>query len=675
MTSTIRNEFPRKVRKIDNTWITMSDGTRLATSVWLPEDAETSPVPAILEYLPYRKDDSRAVRDSTYLPYFAGHGYAVVRVDIRGTGGSDGILYDEYLKQEQDDALEILDWIEAQPWCSGEAGIIGISWGGFNGLQIAARRPPQLKAIITVASTDDRYADDVHYRGGCLLASDQLPWASRMFAMNGLPPDPKIVGEKWREMWFDRLENTPPYVKAWLEHQTRDEFWQHGSVCENYANIECAVYAVGGWGDAYTNAIPRLLEGLPGPKKGLIGPWSHGYPYVAIPGPQIGFLQECLRWWDYWLKGVDSGIMDEPLLRAWVQDSVVPASYYDERLGSWVAETQWPSPDIQTYEYFLGAGILDEKAEIEAVLNFRGSQFNGSGAGLWCPYGEEIDFPIDQRSEDGLSLSFTSSPMTEDVVLLGCPEVNLTVAADQPNALVVVRLCDVFPTGESLLVSRGFLNLTHKDSHEDITPLQPGKFYQVTIPMDVAGHRLPAGHRWRLSISPTYWPMAWPSPEVVNLRIIAGKDSCLYLPLRDPKEIDTRLTEFESPEESEPIPYKKVRPGRRARTITRDIGGKKQEIYDIADNGHLHLLELDLEMYGKSEERFTINEDEPLSANVESEQVLGLRRGDWDIRIETYSAMSANAEQFFVINKLDAYEGKIQVFTKTWNATIPRRLV
>ena len=579
------------------------------------------------------------------------------------------------MKQEQDDALEILEWIEAQPWCNGEAGIFGISWGGFNGLQIAARRPPQLKAIITVASTDDRYADDVHYRGGCLMASDQMPWASRMFVLNGLPPDPHIVGEKWREIWFNRLENTPPYVEAWLEHQSRDSFWKHASVCENYTDIECAVYVVGGWGDAYTNAIPRLLEGLPGPKKGLIGPWSHGYPHAAIPGPQIGFLQECLRWWDYWLKGTDNGIMDEPLLRAWVQDSVVPESHYDERPGHWVAETQWPPPDLHSYTYFLGDGVLDEKAELETELTLRGSQFNGSGAGLFCPYGQEIDFPIDQRSEDGLSLSFTSSPLKEDFILLGTPRVGLTVATDQPNALVVVRLCDVSPTGTSLLVSRGFLNLTHRDTHENPTPLQPGMFYQVTITMDVVGHRLPAGHRWRLSISPTYWPMAWPSPKVVNLRMRTGKDCWLRLPLREPKEIDYMLPAFEASEESEPIRYQKIRPGMRSRIITYDIGEKKQVITDLAENGHTHLLDLDLELYGKSVERFTIFENEPLSANVESEQELGLRRGSWDIRVETYSAMSADVEKFFVINKLDAYEGKTRVFSKTWNTTIPRRLV
>ena len=675
MTTNIRQNYPHNIRKIDNTWITMSDGVRLAATVWIPEDAETTPVPAILEYLPYRKDDSRAVRDSSYMPYFAGYGYAGVRVDMRGTGNSDGILYDEYLKQEQDDALEILAWLEAQSWCTGDVGIFGISWGGFNGLQIAARRPPQLKAIITVASTDDRYADDVHYRGGCLLASEQLPWASRMFILNALPPNPEIVGERWREMWFNRLENTPPYVEAWLEHQTRDHFWQHGSVCENYADIECAVYAVGGWGDAYTNAVPRLLEGLPGPKKGLIGPWSHGYPHISVPGPQIGFLQECLRWWDYWLRGIENEIMDEPILRAWIQDSVPPAPCYEEKPGHWVVETAWPSPDLEPITYWLSPGRLDESPVADCELALRGSQFTGSGAGVWMGYGEAFDFPTDQRAEDGRSLSFTSAPAKEDIVILGSPEVNLSLAADQPNALVVARLCDVSPTGSSLLVSRGFLNLTHRDSHETPEPLEPGKFYKVRIKLNVAGHRLPAGHRWRLAISPTYWPMAWPSPHPVTLRLRTGEETWLRLPVRHPKEADQNIPAFDQPEQSESISSKELRPRIRQRHVIRDIGGGKQEIHDCTDSGCTRLLDRDLEMYGQHEERYLIYRDDPLSAQILCEQHMGLRREGWDIRIETYSSMSADAEQFYVVNMLDAYEGKRRVFTKTWHTTIPRHLV
>src|SRR5215510_10973439 len=279
---TIVENFPRKVREIENTFIPLSDGTKLAARIWLPEDAEKKPVPAILEYLPYRKrdGDGTAARDALTHPYFAGHGYAGVRVDLRGFGESDGISLDEYTKQEQDDCLEVLAWLERQPWCTGACGMIGISWGGFNGLQVAARRPPQLKAVISLCSTDDRYADDVHYMGGCLLV-DNFAWGSMMFTLQSYPPDPALVGEGWRDIWRRRLEQQPFLTDNWLRHQHRDDYWKHGSVIENYADIAAAVYAVGGWADGYSNAVPRLLSGLNGPKKGLVGPWAHRYPHFA----------------------------------------------------------------------------------------------------------------------------------------------------------------------------------------------------------------------------------------------------------------------------------------------------------------------------------------------------------------------------------------------------------
>lgn len=668
-------EYPHAVRKIDNTWITLSDRCKLATSIWLPEHAENEPVPAILEYLPYRKDDGRAVRDSTYHPYFAGHGYASIRVDMRGTGASDGILLGEYLPQEQDDALEVLDWIADQPWCNGVAGIIGISWGGFNGLQIAARRPPQLKAIITVASTDDRYADDVHYRGGCVLASDMLEWASRMFAWNGLPPDPRLVGNRWREMWLNRLENTPPYVEAWMSHQTRNAFWKQGSVCEEYAAIECAVYAIGGWGDAYTNAVPRLLQGLPGPRKGLIGPWSHGYPHIGIPGPTIGFLQECLRWWDYWLKGIDTGIMDEPMMRFWIQDSLPPAPFYAERPGRWGAESTWPSHNIQMRPYWLNEDGLGSAPAAETQIAYRGSQFAGSEAGIWCPYGDPVDFPPDQRAEDGLSITFDSAPLDEAMEIVGFPDVALTVAADRPNALIAVRLCDVAPDGASLLVSRGMLNLTHRDGHEHPQALEPGRFYPITVRLDVIAHRIPAGHRWRVAVSPTYWPMAWPSPEPVTLNLLTGARSQLRLPVRPPREEDAELPSFDPPEQSQPIPVEILSTSPRRRLITRDVGARTLEIRDFLGDGRKRLIETNLEIYGRNEDTYTLVEDQPLSARIRCDRITGLRRDDWHVHTETSSTMSADADTFYITNVLDAYEGNTRVFTKTWHIQIPRHLV
>ncbi len=314
---------PMILRDIEHFWIPLPDGTRLAARMWLPEGSEDSPVPAILEYIPYRKRDGTRGRDENLHVPVAEAGYAVIRVDLRGTGDSEGVYHDEYLPQELQDGCDVIAWIADQPWCDGKVGIIGKSWGGFNGLQLAALQPPALKAIISVGSTDDRYATDVHYYGGC-LTKDNLDWSAYMFALNGMPPDPELVGEDWRAMWLARLEANRPWAIPWMEHQRRDEYWRHGSVCEEFSKIEIPCFLVNGWGDNYSEAIPRMLAGLSCPRKGLIGPWAHVYPHDGGPGPEIGFLQECLRWWDHWLKGSDTGIMDEPMLRAWMCDSRPP---------------------------------------------------------------------------------------------------------------------------------------------------------------------------------------------------------------------------------------------------------------------------------------------------------------------------------------------------------------
>ncbi len=274
------------MRVIEHTLIPLKDGTMLAARIWLPDDAERNPVPAILEYLPYRKRDGTYERDALTHPYLAGHGYAGVRVDIRGCGESGGLLFDEYAKQEQDDGVEVIAWLAAQPWCSGVVGMMGISWGGFNGLQIAARRPPALKAIVTLCSTDDRYADDAHYMGGTLLTAG-IEWASFLFGSMCLPPDPILVGDSWRAMWLERLENVPLFLEPWLQHQRRDAYWKHGSVCEDYAAIQCPVYAVGGWTDAYRNAGTRLsafcpsrpADRVPAGNAALVGLLAEGRRY------------------------------------------------------------------------------------------------------------------------------------------------------------------------------------------------------------------------------------------------------------------------------------------------------------------------------------------------------------------------------------------------------------
>jgi putative CocE/NonD family hydrolase len=658
---------------IEHAWVPVRDGTRLAARIWLPEDAREHPVPALLEAIPYRKNDITAPGDASRHAYFAQHGYASVRLDIRGSGDSEGILHDEYLSQEQDDVIDVLAWIGGQPWCAGRVGMFGYSWGGFAALQVAARKPPELGAIITVSSTDDRFADDVHYMGGCVLAYYMLSWATTMQVFATLPPDPSIVGDGWREQWLERLREVTPMIEPWLSHQRRDRYWKHGSISEDYGAIECPVYAIGGWADGYRSAVLRMLTNLRCPRKGLIGPWSHHYPNEAIPpGPAIGFLQECLRWWDHWLKGVETGIMDEPPLRVWLQDSVPPRGSYDERPGRWICEPAWPSPNVTTRSSFLSPSGLQDSPTGEATVTVSTPLSTGLYAGDWDPFGNPADLPLDQRPEDGRSATFTSEPLSEPVAILGLPEVALELASDQELALIAVRLCDVHEDGASTLITRGLLNLAHRGEDEQPQVLSAGARQRIRLPLKAIGQVVPAGHRLRLAVSCTYWPWAWPSPRAAALTLFLGPGCRLELPVRSGWEGDPAPTEFGPPEEAarpETITLA-YRPG--DHELSASLGENRYQLMHRYPEFHIRLSDSGTEVRWLEEDTFTIVGDDPLSARVDCRRVVLLRRGDWSARQEVSSSMTASLEDFFVTASAQAFEGSNPVFANTWAFQVPR---
>ncbi len=669
-------QFPHPVRELEHIEIPLADGCRLAARIWLPEDAENAPVPAILEYLPYRKNDLTAERDALAHPYFAGHGYAGVRVDMRGSGESDGVLTDEYLPQELDDGVEVLRWIAAQPWCDGNIGMMGISWGGFNGLQIAALAPSELKAVLTLSSTDDRYADDVHYMGGSLLI-DNLSWASIMFGRNTLPPDPRLVGERWRELWQQRLQGSGLWLDNWLQHQYRDGFWRHASVCEDFSAIRCPVYAVGGWADGYCNAVFRLLAGLDVPRKGLIGPWSHAYPYIATPGPAIGFLQEALRWWDHWLKGRDSGIMDEPMLRVWMQDSAPPQVAYATRPGRWVAEPGWPSSNVQPTAFALCADhTLAPAGDAGAVrpLTVRSPLSVGFAGGKWCSYGHPPDLPVDQREDDGGSLVFDSEPLAAALEMLGQAKVELDLSADQPVAQVAARLSDVAPDGSVTRICYGLLNLTHRDSHEQPQPLEPGRRYRVQIGLKHVAQRFAPGHRLRLALSSSYWPLAWPTPRPAALTVYTGS-SRLQLPLRAPLAADDELAPFAEPEAAPPLATTTVAPGAAEWRVVHDLLGDEHTLEVIDDGGTWRIDGNGLEVSMRGLERYRYQGDDYASVRGETEWIIGLRRGDWAVQTTTRTVLTSDAEAFHIEADLVASEGEKEGYRQQWVRHIPRQLL
>ena len=672
------DDLPYAVRHVENVWIPLPDGQRLAARLWLPVDADNTPVPALIEYIPYRKRDITRERDQINHPYLAGHGYACLRVDLRGSGDSDGILRDQYLDQEQDDGVEAIAWAAAQPWCDGNVGMFGISWGGFNALQIAARQPPALKAIMAACATDDLYADNMHYMGGCLLA-DNLSESTTMFGHTSCPPDPVIVGDDWRDMWLRRLAESGMWLDIWLRHQKRDPFWKRASVCEDYASIRCPVLAVSGWNDGYTNAVFRLLEHLEVPRQGLVGPWGHKYPHLGEPGPAIGFLQEMVRWFDHWLKGKDNGVDEDPALRAWMQDSVPPSTHYDFRPGRWVSEDQWPSPNIEQREFRMVRHRLlmpDESlSDLEPTVDRMQSPLTlGLFAGKWCSYAAAPDLPHDQREEDGGALLYTSRPLSEPLRILGAPEVELTVSVDRPVAQVCVRLEDILPDGSATRVAYGLLNLTHRDSDETPETLEVGKRYTVRVPMNYIAQSFPAGHRIRLAISSSYWPLAWPPPEPVELAV-SPVESSLFLPCRPDKRDDGRSCKFGPPEGAMPMEKTLIEPQHQNWLVHRDLAADTSELEVIKDDGRWRIDDLDLTISAETNEWYRSQNGDFSSVSGETSTLKEFSRGDWQVTVRTSTYLTSTSTHFLLRAELDAWEGHTRVFSDSWNRRIRRDLL
>ena len=647
--------------------IEMPDGCRLSARVWMPANAIDSPVPAILEFLPYRKRDGTTARDCLTHPYFAKNGYACIRVDMRGNGDSQGIMEDEYTDQELSDAEATIAWLAQQPWCSGSVGMMGISWGGFNSLQVAARQPSALKAIITLCSTVDRYADDIHFKGGCLL-NENLGWGSTMWAYSSRAPDPALVGDAWRDMWLARLEAEPFLPVVWLSHQNRDAYWKHGSICEDYSAIKAATLAVGGWGDGYKNTVSHLVENLSAPVKGIIGPWVHKYPHFAVPEPRIGFLQEALRWWDHWLKGKDTGVDKDPDYTAYLMDGVRPKTWYEQRTGHWIAPKSWPDELCHDHWHLQPGGILaGQAADLSELV--ASPQTCGAAAGEYCAIWLGPEMPGDQRSDDAMSACYTSAPLIQDLDIVGAAKVTLKLSANKPAAQIAVRLNHVHPDGASTRITYGVLNLCHRNGHDTAVPLVPGETFEISLNLDQTAYRVPKDHSIRVAISSNYWPLLWPVPEPAELHLQAG---VIDIPNRPSGTDDER--NFPKPETDAPWDNETIREPNHQRRHTKDMVNGSETLEIIDDFGSVKDLDHGLVNGGVAREWWTIHPDDPLCANGQTHWTCENSRGDWSVRTETYAKMVSGAEYFHITARLEAYENEALIFEKDISQRIKRDL-
>ena len=511
----------------ERAWITTADATRLAARLWLPDQR---PAPVLLEALPYRMDDLTASYSSEYERLCVEGGFAVCRLDIRGTGSSEGIATDEYTPEEHADICEVIAWLADQEWSNGRVGMYGTSWSGFNSIQVACERPPALHAIVPIYASDDRYTDDVHYMGGALKAVDLVDWELYMAACNVLPPVPAVFGQGWRDEWRRRIEGTEPWLFRWLEEQVDGPYWRHGSLRPGYERITCPTMIVAGWADGYRNNTFRTFEALGCPKRLLIGPWSHMSQATSLPGPHIDLVPELVRWFGRWLRDEPNGIDDEPPIVVFARRSTRPAPALTEMRGAWRAESTWPPAR-------LGDIVLRPVGDAHDEIHVRGDV--GGTAWISCagklPWGQ----PDDQRPDDVLSLTYDWKPLPAELDVMGHPRLRLHVTASAPVAFLSAKLCDVFPDGTSALVTRGILNLAHRHGHEEPQALEPGVPTPVEVELEATSWTFEPGHRVRLSLAGADWPNVWPPPAGGTLVVERGSVE-LTLPVLDgPGDLDT----------------------------------------------------------------------------------------------------------------------------------------
>jgi putative CocE/NonD family hydrolase len=672
----VRTRYSRRVRTIENVFIPMPDGHRLAARMWIPEDADLNNVPAIFEYMPYRKRDQSRARDEAIHHYLAGHGYACLRIDTRGSGDSDGLLRGEWEQGEIDDGIAVIEWLTKQPWSSGTVGMIGKSWSGFSALALAGTGHPALKAIIPVCAGDDRYHQSLHFTGGAFLA-EQLWWNDTMMIFNARPPDPKIVGKGWREIWKQRLDDNHPWLTDWLKHQRRDDFWKHASLCERFDKVTAAVFAVGGWADYISRAVPRLMANLKGPRFALLGPWGHHYPHDGVPGPEVSFLQDCVRFFDRYVKNIDNGWDREPSYRAYLQSFEKPSSTYGVKPGRWVALDGWPSDKVEPEKFLLSPGRLDKRQWSEKALVHSSPLATGLAATEWLSMAIDGEQPRDQREDDGRSLAFDTDPLSKPLDILGRASLEIDIAVDRPMAQLCARLCDVAPDGTSVRVAFQVLNLTHRESHESPKPIIRGQRMRVRLDLPDVGYSFAKGHRIRLALSTSYWPIVWPAPEPVTMTVFTGSSSFSLPVLRG----RAKTPKFGKNERGPEIEIEVVEPKRIERRVVQDAMTGEIAVETNGIGGFLgpgrrwRITPIDTVIGHSLRKRFSIIEGDPTSARGEYRQVYELEREGWWSRIETRSTFHATRTDWVLEQELVVTDNEEEIFRKTWSHTQPRDLM
>lgn len=652
--------------------IPMKDGVLLAADIWRPKGkGDGGRFPVLLEYLPYRKTENRPDRYDFYA-YFVRRGYVVARVDIRGTGNSQGTLIPyEYSEIEQRDGEEVIAWLARQRFSSGNVGMFGISWGGFNSIHMAMRRPPALKAIIAIDATDDLYQDDVHFMDGMIHVDS---WEMGMDVANSMPGAPEY---RIDEAFFRDRFDQPPWMLTYKRQQRDGPFWDRTALKTRYDAIRIPTFVIGGWYDGYRDSVPRMLEHMQAPVKAIVGAWDHTYPDEPYPRPGFDWRREALRWFDQWLKGRDTGIMEEPRLAVYVRQWHPPGPYLDFAPGQWRYEDGWPIARIQDRVLYPRPDrSLSPEAPAEAEAQLRYVPTTGVEAGgpvMW--FG---DVAPDQRPTDAFSLVYETAPLEEEVEILGLPKALLQVSADAPLAHWFARVNDVAPDGTVTLVANAGQNGAHRESAREPKAIEPGKPFPLEIELHFTSWVFPKGHRIRLAVSNAQWPMIWPTPYAMTTKLYMGasatrlvlpvvpaggppRPSPEYLPI-DPRREDG-LPGFETLDTGTPSGYGEIS------SVDRDprTGRAKAVATSTSANRYPWGEEHKTESI-----TYQAEDGHPDKAAVKGEYSTEIRLPGRLLRWESVVVFRSDRENFYYEGRRKLYENGKLLREKSWEQTIPR---
>ena len=649
--------------------IPMPDGVHLAADIWRPQGpAGKGPFPVLLEYLPYRKTEGRGNRYPFYA-YFVRRGYVVARVDIRGTGNSTGTLIPyEYSDIENTDGDSVIAWLARQPYSNGKVGMFGISWGGFNSIHMAMRRPPALKAIIAVDATDDLYQDDVHFIDGMMHVDS---WEMSQDLANAMPGAPDYtIDEKYFAERFDR----PPWGLTYKRQQSDGPFWDRTALKTRYDAIQIPTFVVGGWYDGYRDSVARMLQHMKVPMKAIVGAWNHTYPNEPYPKPGFEFRHEAVRWFDRWLKDRDTGIMDEPRLAVYVRNWHPPGPYLETAPGAWRYEDGWPSARVHERVLFPRPNrLLSDAAPEPSTERLRYVPTTGVEAGgpvMW--FG---DVAPDQRPSDAFSLVYETPPLDAEVEILGLPRALLQVAADAPQVNWFARLNDVAPDGTVTLVTAAGQNGAHRVSARDPRAIVAGEQFPLEIEMHFTSWVFPKGHRLRLAVSNAQWPMLWTTPYPTTTTLYLGPEaSRLMLPVAAPRaspgpsylsiqERDDVLPGFEPIDAGTPSGYGEIS------SVERNPQTGAAKV--VATNNSATRYPWG-EQYDTESITHEANDNHPEATSVHGEYSTTVKLQDRTLRWQSTVVWHSDRDHFYYTGTRRLLKDDVLVREKKWQQSIPR---